>query len=156
MSAHLAGPRMSKKPLPSAHATCAAAQFHRALRSTPWSTPVPRFGGHQWDRPFAIVSARTIMWSVRIPGRTDSRGPSGNSGATDTEILAELFKRYEALTKADQLPLPAKNATRKRAAKKTWANGRVQIGPFSHTRIDLFSAINTPGQKPVLKSRVLL
>jgi hypothetical protein len=41
------------------------------------------------------------------------------AGATDTEILAELFKRYEALTKADQLPLPAKKAARKRAAKKT-------------------------------------
>ncbi len=39
--------------------------------------------------------------------------------ATDTEILSELFKRYEALTKVDQLPLPEKKATRKRAAKKT-------------------------------------
>ncbi len=41
------------------------------------------------------------------------------AGATDTEILAELFKRYETLTKVDQLPLPAKKTTRKRAAKKT-------------------------------------
>ncbi len=39
-------------------------------------------------------------------------------GVTDAEILAELFKRYEALTKADQLPLPVKKAARKRAAKK--------------------------------------
>lgn len=41
------------------------------------------------------------------------------AGATDTQILAELFKRYEALTKADQLPLPEKKTIRKRAAKKT-------------------------------------
>jgi hypothetical protein len=40
------------------------------------------------------------------------------AGATDTEILAELFKRYEALTKGDQLPLPAKKTVRKPAAKK--------------------------------------
>jgi len=40
------------------------------------------------------------------------------AGATDTEILAELFKRYEALTKVDQLPLPAKKRARKRVAKK--------------------------------------
>ncbi len=40
------------------------------------------------------------------------------ASATDTEILAELFKRYEALTKADQLPLPEKKTTRKRAAEK--------------------------------------
>ncbi len=40
------------------------------------------------------------------------------AGATDTQILAELFKRDEDLTKADQLPLPAKKAARKRAAKK--------------------------------------
>ncbi len=39
--------------------------------------------------------------------------------ASDTQILTELFKRYEALTKADQLPLPEKKKTRKRAAKKT-------------------------------------
>jgi hypothetical protein len=39
--------------------------------------------------------------------------------ATNTETLAELFKRYEALTKADQLPLPAKKTPRKRAVKKT-------------------------------------
>ena len=36
----------------------------------------------------------------------------------DAEILTELFKRYEALTTLDQLPLPAKKAARKRAAKK--------------------------------------
>ncbi len=40
------------------------------------------------------------------------------ASATDSEILTELFKRYEALTKADQLPLPAKKTPRKRAAKK--------------------------------------
>jgi len=38
------------------------------------------------------------------------------ASATDTEILTELFERYEALTKADQLPLPEKKAARKRAA----------------------------------------
>ncbi len=32
------------------------------------------------------------------------------TGATDTEILTELFIRYEALSRADQLPLPAKKA----------------------------------------------
>ncbi len=36
----------------------------------------------------------------------------------DAEILAELLRRHEGFTKADQLPLPAKKTTRKRAAKK--------------------------------------
>jgi len=40
------------------------------------------------------------------------------AGATDTQILAELFKRYEALTKADQLPLLGKKTPRKRAGKR--------------------------------------
>jgi len=34
-------------------------------------------------------------------------------GATDTQILAELFTRYESLTKADQLPLLEKKKPRK-------------------------------------------
>ncbi len=37
----------------------------------------------------------------------------------DAEILAEMLRRQEVLTKADQLPLPEKKATRNRAAKKT-------------------------------------
>jgi len=39
--------------------------------------------------------------------------------ADDTTILAELFTRYESLTKADQLPLLEKKKPRKLAAKKT-------------------------------------
>ncbi len=37
----------------------------------------------------------------------------------DAEILAEMLRRHEVLTEAGKLPLPAKKATRKHAAKKT-------------------------------------
>ncbi len=42
----------------------------------------------------------------------------GLKNPTDTERLKALMARYEALTKADQLPLPAEKAAWKRAAKK--------------------------------------
>ncbi len=41
------------------------------------------------------------------------------SETMDAEILAGFSRRHEMFTKADQLPLPAKKAARKRAAKKT-------------------------------------
>jgi len=38
-------------------------------------------------------------------------------GVTDAEILAELFKRYEALTTSDQLDLAREMSNRTRARK---------------------------------------
>ncbi len=41
------------------------------------------------------------------------------SETMDVEILAEMLRRHEVLTKADQLPLPKKKTPRQRIVKKT-------------------------------------